>query len=673
MVNKLFHIRKLILMLACIMALPVMIAHADTPAPAQNGTHEPMNTEVRSVDKVNVLFQYGEPVPSFDTWRTEEESRDLLPLDGEWKFAYDPDNAGLAQGWHNPSFDDSAWKGEQVPGSWDLYDTPSFSGYDGSQYGTGSAFYDGYAWYRTRFKSESGWNNKFVKLNFLGVNYSASVYVNGTLVGEHEGGQTPFALDVGAQLRPGQENVIAVRVYRRPWYDTYTGSKQTAVKSDTEVPYQPVDYWPYAGLTRSVYLEATSPVTVSKLLTVAKDHVLETHAVLYNHGDKKETRLLAVDPGDGTGGRVATQLVTLAPGETKVVSMAFPIPNARTWDVATPQLYKATASLYKGEGQGQLNDGKSSLDDRLSAEYGMRTIEVKDGKLQLNGRPILLKGVNWHEETDASGRSMTIAEYDKELGAVLDLNANFIRNSVYNRHPYVYEFADSHGLLVMDDIDNMWLNAKQEKLQTESYGLSRALALTMAWNQANHPSVIMWSLQNESDIWTDRVVYHSWLADMKQAVKSLDLQNRPVTWASGSSWDPAFDIADVIGFNEYFGYFYGKDSDLGSTLDTVHKQYPNKPILITENGTWSFYGNRGPDTQSGTEDWQSAKFTSHWNQVTARANYMAGYTYWVLKDYKERMSYNHEYNGISEMGMMTFDEKKRMVYDTFKNAVNPQP
>jgi beta-glucuronidase len=237
----------------------------------------------------------------------------------------------------------------------------------------------------------------------------------------------------------------------------------------------------------------------------------------------------------------------------------------------------------------------------------------------------------------------------------------------------VYEYADENGLLVMDDLDNMWLNVKQEQIQTESYGLSRALALSMAWNQANHPSVILWSLQNESEIWGDQNVYRAWLADMKSAVQSLDLQNRPVTWASGSSWDPAFDLADVIGFNEYFGYFYGQDSDLGTTLDTVHRSYPDKPILITENGTWSFYGNHGPDMENGTEEWQSSKFAAHWDQAVARSGYMAGYTFWLLKDYKERLTYNHEYNGISEMGMMTFDGNKRLVYQTFRDAVNPAP
>lgn len=686
--------KRLIAMIICFLALPPLWVQAERASAPQTGraadpavaqplaaepaagpasAREPMNTEVRNIDQVNVLFQYGQPVPSFDTWRGETPGREVKPLDGTWKFAMDPNDVGVTEGWQNPSFDDSGWQRRPVPGSWDLYDTPDFASYDGSQYGTGTAFYDGYAWFRTSFRTDPGWNNKFVKLNFLGVNYRAWIYVNGELAGEHEGGYTPFSIDVGRYLKQGRDNTVAVRVYRRPWYDSYTSPTPTKIVSDTEIPYQPVGYWPYAGITRSVYLEATSQVTVSKLLTVAQAGRLTVHAVVYNHGDKPESRTLAVDPGAGTGGTVQTARVDLAPGQTRVVSFDFAIPDVQPWDVATPRLYTATASLYKGQGEGQWTNGADPADDALAVRYGMRTIEVANGQLKLNGRRIFLKGVNWHEETGVSGRSMTIAEYDRELGYVKDLNANFIRNSVYNRHPYVYEYADENGLLVMDDLDNMWLNVKQEQIQTESYGLSRALALSMAWNQANHPSVILWSLQNESEIWGDQNVYRAWLADMKSAVQSLDLQNRPVTWASGSSWDPAFDLADVIGFNEYFGYFYGQDSDLGTTLDTVHRSYPDKPILITENGTWSFYGNHGPDMENGTEEWQSSKFAAHWDQAVARSGYMAGYTFWLLKDYKERLTYNHEYNGISEMGMMTFDGNKRLVYQTFRDAVNPAP
>ena len=630
-----------------------------------------MDTHVETIDGTHVVFQYGQPVPAFDTWRGEEVGRTRVPLDGRWQFAFDPENRGLSSGWFRPDYSDAPWRTVNVPLPWDLYDTPDFAGSDGRRYGKGSAFYDGYAWYRTRFAASPDWKKRFVKLNFLGVNYKAWVYVNGHLVGTHEGGHTPFSLTVSPYLEKG-DNVVAVRVYRRPWWSSYTAESPTPITDDSEIPYKPVDYWPYAGITRSVYLEVGGGLSISKILTRADDHRLTAKVVLYNPTPKRQRQLLTFDPGAGTGGEVEQLEVELGPSQVRVATFERAIPGARWWSPDDPQLYKATATLTQGRGHSAV---RGKVSDSLSVAYGMRSIAVKQGRLTLNGDPVFLKGVNWHEESAEHGRAMTVAEYDRELGLVLDLNANFIRNSVYNRHPYVYEFADEHGLMVLDDIDTMWLNTAQEKLQTETYGLSKALALMMAWNQFNHPSVIMWSLQNESEIGEDSQIYRNWLEDMRDAVKQIDFQNRPVTWASSSSYDPAFDLADVIGFNEYFGYFYGKDEDLGPTLDAVHAQYPDKPILITENGTWAWpLGNRGPADQVGTEDWQAAKFTAHWQQVVERKDFMAGYTLWVLKDYKQRLTYNRNLNGLSALGLMSFDaQTKRLAYNRFKDAENPVP
>jgi beta-glucuronidase len=284
----------------------------------------------------------------------------------------------------------------------------------------------------------------------------------------------------------------------------------------------------------------------------------------------------------------------------------------------------------------------------------MRAVEVAGGRLRLNGEPVFLKGLNWHEETPERGRTMRRQDYDQILDIAADLGANFLRSCGYTRHPDFYRAADERGVLVCDETDNFWVESRQQRIQGR-YGLSAALVAAMVWNQVNHPSVVLWSLHNESET-TDRAAYRTWISQLRAAATSIDPQRRPVTWASSTSWDPAFDLADVIGFNEYFGYFYGHDADLGRTLDAVHRQYPGSPILITE---------------TGTEEWQADKLRQHWGQVTARADWLAGYTYWLLKDYKQRMNYNHNLNGISAMGLITFDGRRRTAYAAFRDCRNP--
>jgi beta-glucuronidase len=629
------------------------------PASARRG--EPAGTAVRTVDGFPVVFQYGQPVPSFDVRAEVPGERDYLDLDGRWRFAFDPGDAGASDGWMLAGFDDGRWRLVEVPLPWDLYDTAGFGGYDGSRYGTGTAFRDGYGWYRVGFGAPGAWSGRFVKVCFLGVSYAASVYLNGTLVAEHEGGHTPFAADVSAVLLPGARNLLAVRVYRRPWYrQGVTGL--AAISCRTELPHKPVDYWPYAGITRGVFLEATAQVTVSKLVTSARHGQLAAAAVVFNHGARPARRRLVLDPGEGTGGAQVSQDVVLAPGAVGVISADLPIPGARPWSPADPRLYRLTARLAAD------GPGAGGTADSLAVRYGMRAVEIAGSRLCLNGEPVFLKGLNWHEETPDRGRAMRRPDYDQILDTAADLGVNFLRSCGYTRHPDFYRAADERGLLVCDETDNFWVESGQQRIQGR-YGLSAALVAAMVWNQVNHPCVILWSLHNESET-TDHAIYRDWISQLR-ATASIDPQQRPVTWASSTSWDPAFDLADVIGFNEYFGYFYGRDADLGRTLDAVHRQYPNSPILITENGSYADLGRHGSPAETGTEEWQADKLRQHWLQVTARADHVAGYTYWLLKDYKQRMNYNHNLNGISAMGLITFDGRRRAAYAAFRDCPNP--
>lgn len=631
---------------------------------------EPMRTEIKNIDGINVVFQYGQVVPSFENYDKQEDSRVNISLNGEWRFTFDQDNVGVKEYWYSPFYDDSHWQSVNVPSSWDLYDVNRFM-YMYGKFGEGTPFVDGYAWYRRTFNIDQEWLGKYAKINFLGVHYRAWIYINGTYVGAHEGGHTYFSMDISRYLKKG-ENTIAVRVYRRPDYKDYskTGDALEPVYDNRAVVQGPVDYWPYAGITRDVYLEITDRVTVSKVIAYAKYNNLDLYAVIYNNSDETVTRKIVFNPGEGTGGAIVSDTITLEPNQVRVIKKTIAIPLAQEWSTETPNLYQAKVSLYTLD---NINT------DNLSATYGMREVKVANSQLYLNGHSIFLKGTNWHEETGLSGRSMTKKEYDYEFELMKGMNINFVRNSVYTRHYYAYEVANRMGILMMDDTDNMWMGVDAINIQYLEYKLSKAMAAMMAWNQINHPAVIIWCLQNES---STGGYYKQWVKEMYDVVKAIDIQQRPITVASHGNVgvnDPANEFLDILGWNEYFGYF-NSDTDLVSALQVYKQRYPGKPVIITENGSWSIYGRSG--TQAGGEHWQGNLFQLNYNQVITQTDYVVGYAFWNFKDYKQRRGYNQEYNGISAMGAVTFhgvekdgvlEVNKKVVYYRIRDAVNPKP
>lgn len=614
---------------------------------------EPMRTQMKTIDGVNVVYQYDQPVPSFDTWETREEGRNHMTLNGEWYFARDPEDRGVEEQWYSPLHDHSSWEKRYVPSCWDLYD---YSPYH--VWGEGYPFYDGYAWYVRTFELDDSWLDRYVKLNFLAVNYRCWIYVNGGYVEAHESGHTSFSVDITKYLKTGT-NTIAVRVFRRPDFENYFElGDAKRVQDINALPHAPVDYWPYAGITRDVYLEGTDKVTVSKILTNAKGHWLQMYAVIYNTDARVREVTVEFDPGSGTGGGRTRKSIAVEPNTVRVVHQAIAIPDAREWSYAAPNVYRAFVRLYEGD----------ALIDSLSVVYGMREFKVDGTKILLNDQQVFLKGTNWHEETSQSGRSMTKEEYDIELGLVKEMNMNFIRNSHYNRHPYAYEYADRHGIMVMDETENMWLDQAAVRNQYRSYGLSRAAVMMTTWNNLNHPSIIIWGLCNEVSYGGE---YNSWIKDLCDITKAIDIQGRPVSWAARDTNDTAFHYADIVGFNEYAGFFWGKNEDLTSVLHGVHRRFPDKPILITENGSWSVFGVIGSPSQTGSEHWQAANFRSHYNQATAHKDFVVGYTFWVLKDYKTRAGYNFDSIGISTMGTVPWAYSRKFRDNAMNIGLDP--
>lgn len=389
---------------------------------------------------------------------------DVRPLDGTWTFKYVPGlDAGADGKFIEPSFDASAWPTIPVPGHWELHGFAEPRYFHGPDEGLGL--------YRRTFRVPPEWRGKRVLLSFDGVLHGFTAWVNGTDVGSWASGFNPVTLDVTDALLPGDaDNLLAVRVSTRShgWeFDT-------------------MDCWSLSGIYRSVTLFA-----------VPKDHLTDFTVwttLRADGGADLDVEAAATAPG--TVAAVLTSPAGDAQQDFKIELDArgrgrttVRVGNPRLWTAETPSLYRLDLALRPAAG---------GPEHRVSDGIGLRQVTIDDGILQLNGRPIKLRGINHHDIWPEEGRVATVERMRRDLELIRDANVNFIRTSHYPPHPLFIGMCDEMGFYV--DCEVPFIHGR-DHLGDPSYRgdlLTRARA-TVARDK-NHPSIILWSVGNENPV-----------------------------------------------------------------------------------------------------------------------------------------------------------------------------
>ena len=387
-----------------------------------------------------------------------------LNLDGTWAFRYHTDAEGSGHGFADPDLDDSGWDELPVPAHWQLhgYGSPAYTNVDfpfpvdpphvPDENPTGE--------YRRVFELPGDWPGGASVLRFEGVDSCFKVWLNGVELGHATGSRLPSEFAVGAQLRPGR-NVLAVRVHQ--W------------SSGSYVEDQ--DMWWLSGIFRGVTLLARPSGGISDCFVRAEyDHVSGAGTLSVSTGpDAADVRLtvpeLGLDDAPAAG--------------------PYRIERVEPWSAEIPRLYEATLS---------------TATETVRLRIGFRTVRIEDGLFKVNGRRILLRGVNRHEWHPERGRAL---DRDTALADVLLMkrhNINAVRTSHYPPHPVFLELCDEYGLYVIDECD-------LETHGFEQVGWRGNPSDDPAWRDMlldrirrtverdkNHPSVILWSLGNESGI-----------------------------------------------------------------------------------------------------------------------------------------------------------------------------
>ena len=601
-------------------------------------------------------MQNGMPVPTFDP-----QPGRAMSLDGRWRVQPAQLDSDLSLtdravsleaieaeggGRHAADYDDRSWHTIPVPGSLNPPPAREESG----------------GWYRRSFSVPARWEGLSATLKFGAVNYLADVWVNGTWIGYHEGGYTPFAFDVSTLLVAGEPNVIAVRVDNPPW----------GTRNDI-VPWGLADWWNYGGITRSVWLEANDPLHVVRADVVPHLDGFDVSATV-----RQAAAVVAapppsaVRPIDQVGkraGAVATEPTVrfelypaevtpgnltdpdaraLVPADARplattdvpigrfdasgvaVVDASFLLGGADLWSPARPALYVLRAVSLEAAADAP----------GLWTAFGLRRVSVDPdhGTLLLNGEPTMLNGVSLHDEVlepapveAATGghRVHDPAEVLAQLERARSVNADLIRTAHTPANPILLHLADRLGFAVWEEIPLYHYTPLTFGIAMDR-GIAQQMLREMALRDMNRPSVFFHGLANESTGIEERTSALAALHEIDRAIDGTRLTGQA---AYGSQPDdPTQAVLDVAGFTFYYGVFYGRDAADGTAraLQVARDTNPEKPVLALEFGRW---GDTVADQAIQVEIFDST-FTELRRRSGERFNgFVGAAVWWTLQDY----------------------------------------
>jgi beta-glucuronidase len=544
----------------------------------------------------------------------QDGQNDRWLLGGTWLDRPDPGVIGVTDGWWRDAASTAGWAPVSVPNSYNAGDLSPAS-MNGSV-----------EWYRRDFTVPKGAFASYVPsrfrswiIRFESVNYYATVWLNGRKIGTHSGAYLPFEFPLKG-VRAGVNRLI-VRVDDR--------------RSGASLPPGPSGgWWNFGGINREVYLRSVqrvdmTPVVIRPVLPCPTCAATVHEQVSVNNPTSAPQTVVL----QGTYGSAKLNFGgdTIPPGGTWVARASVKIRSPDLWAPGSPYLYKATVTASDANGR--------RLESYLDYS-GIRSITVTPtGQLLLNGRLLNLRGFDLHEMNINTGDALSPSQLDALVGWVRELGGGIIR-AHYPLDPQIEELADRDGILLWSEIPVYQVNTSYLTKPAWLAFAHQELRTNILTNE-NHPSVLLWSIANELST-PPPDAEARYIAGAAQIAHQLD-PTRPVGMAisdwPGVACQSAYAPLDVIGFNDYFGWF---DAGGGSTddpdelspfLDSLHTCYPSKSLMITEFG---FEGNRtGPVEERGTYQYQAAAAAFHLG-VFASKPYISAAMWFALQDFPAR-------------------------------------
>jgi len=556
-------------------------------------------------------------------------------LGGEWTFATDPVKVGEQNKWYGPDFPSAKFDKVIVPHCFSV--DPRYM------------FYTGTAWYFKKFNTTPAGGQR-VFLRFDAVFYRAKIWLNGVLTATHEGGYTPFEADITQQL--AAENILAIQVDNGWDTTTIPGAKTT---SGFETP-NSAQWFPwinYGGITRPVHLITRPGVYIKNIKVVAEPDLAKGTAAIHVTALVKNLSSVAVKPAVNiniagedkkTSLRFRPVNVTIAPGEeaSLVFENILPAAEVKLWNQDAPHLYSAEAVLGT---------------DTLSRKFGIRKFEVSGTQLLLNGEPVKMGGCNRPLDYPGYGSMDPRQVLDQDLDLIKCGTMELSRINHYPVPEYLLDWADEHGLLIIEEAGNWQMTPRQmnDTMMRRKFQQQMREMVERDWN---HPSLIAYSVGNEFQSQTEEG--KAWVRDMSSFVKSMD-KSRLITFASMMVWrdvikkpeDEASQYVDFVSANIYGDYL--------ARIRHIHDLYPGKPIYISE------FGIRADAVK--TEDERVLHLRNAMKDFR-QCDYVVGACVWTFNDYFSRFPGTNA-NGYRPWGLVSPQREPRGMYKAWQEEFAP--
>jgi len=579
--------------------------------------------------------------------------RQAVSLNGEWMTIVDKLNRGTSRGSFHQNLKSVTGRelieygfdsrnNLQVPGDWNTQDDRLL-------------FYSGSVWYQRPFEFSPETGRRYF-VHFGGANFQADVSLNGQILGRHVGGYTPFNFEVTDQLQDG-ENVLIAQVDNS--------------LSESTIPTRKVDWWHYGGLTRDVSLVSVPETFIRQYKVYLADRESRTIGGLIQlDGAKEGVEVKLKIPGLDISETATTDSDGVAAFSVRAAALDL-------WSPENPQLYDVQL----------VADG-----DAVSDRIGFRSIETSGDEILLNGEAIMLKGISMHEETVlGQGVATSMDDARATFKLVKKLGANFVRLAHYPHNINMSRLADEIGLLLWEEVPVYWGIAWENE---QTYAIASNQIRELVTRDINRASVIIWSLANETPPSPARQKFLSGMAGEVRALDDTRLVSAALFGGGGAEFrgvlrriaeramadqsldkvaresakkwlaslgsepgmeteitvmleDPLGEIIDVIGYNEYFGWYYAPGFaqalglPLGYVRDSILEILPEiqirnlfgKPIIISEFGAGAKRDLRSDEATIWSEDYQALVYAAQVKMI--RSNEMIkGLTPWILKDFR---------------------------------------